>query len=353
MRRAGGAGTLAPMRALRFLGPGKVQLVSVPDPDPGPGEVVLRVHATGLCNSDVRVFLGEKRAAPGVIPGHEFTGEVVAAGPGAEVEPGAVVAVCPILACGRCSFCRRGFRNRCPERRTLGYDLDGGLAEFVRLPAPLVALGHLLPVDPRVPPERRAFVEPLACVLHSARRLAFGAGVAVAIVGGGPMGLVHLLVAQRTGCGPTLVVEPLPERREVAAALGADAVATPDEAVEVAKELTRGLGFPAVAVAVGSEGGAELGLRLAARMGRVNLFAGFAPGTALTLDLNRVHYDEVALFGTQNAPIGRYEEAAEIVGRMPELEQVITHRFRLEEAETAYAARLERRGLKSAVLMLD
>ncbi len=347
------AGTLAPMRALRFLQPGRVRLEAVPDPVAGPGEAVLRVHATGLCNSDVRVFLGEKRAAPGVIPGHEFTGEIAEAGAGAEVEPGAVVAVCPIVACGRCSFCRSGYRNRCPDRRTLGYDLDGGLAEFVRLPARLLSLGHLLPVDPGIPPERRAFVEPLACVLHSARGLEFGPGRPVAIVGGGPMGLVHLLVAQRTGCGPTLVIEPLAERREVAAALGADAVATPEEATEVGRELTRGLGFPSVAVAVGSREGVELGLRLAAKMGRVNLFAGFPPGSSLALDLNRVHYDEVHLFGSQNAPIALYEAAAALVGRMPELERVITHRFRLEEAETAYAARLERRGLKSVVLIGD
>src|SRR4051794_9810026 len=99
------------MKALRFYEPGKVAVVDVGEPVAGPGDVILRVHATGLCNSDVRVFLGEKKATAGVVPGHEMAGEVVAMGPGANAAVGDIVSVCPILCCGRCSFCRDGYRN--------------------------------------------------------------------------------------------------------------------------------------------------------------------------------------------------------------------------------------------------
>jgi L-iditol 2-dehydrogenase len=341
------------MKALRFFEPGRVAVVDLPDPAPGPGEVVLRVHATGLCNSDVRVYLGEKKAASGVVPGHEIAGEVAAVGAGANATVGDVVSVCPILACGRCSFCRDGFRNRCPSRRTLGYDLDGGIADYVRIPAPMVAMGHLLPMDPATPPHLRAFVEPLACVLNSIESLAVRTGAPVAIVGGGPMGLVHLVAAQAYGAGPVMVVEPDETRRAVALELGADAAVAPGEALARGRELTVGEGFPSVALAVGLAGALPLALDLARRLGRINLFAGFPPGSTHTLDLNRVHYDEVRIFGTQNAPFHLYGRAASLIPRLPKLDRVITNRYPLAEAAEAYAARLGHAGLKSAVVVSD
>ena len=339
------------MLVLRFYEPFRVAVVGAPEPLPGPGEVVLRVHATGLCNSDVRVYLGEKKAAAGVVPGHEVTGEVAALGPGARADEGAVVSLCPILACGRCSFCREGFRNRCPSRKTLGYDIDGGIAEYVLVPEPLVAMGHLLPIDPATPPHLRALVEPFACVLNSLEALGVRAGLPVAIVGGGPMGLVHLIAARAYGAGPILVVEPDAARREVAKELGADAVAGPAEAAAACDELTRGEGFPAVAVAVGLSEAIPGALALARRMGSVNLFAGFPPGSAHLLDVNRLHYDETRLVGTQNAPISLYARAANMIPRLPALDRVVTNRYRLEDAAAAYGARLGREGLKSAVVM--
>lgn len=339
------------MRALRFLEPGNVAVTDVPEPLAGPGEVVLRVHATGLCNSDVRVFLGEKKAAAGVIPGHEIAGEVVAVGGGAAAHVGQVVSVCPILCCGVCSFCREGFRNRCPSRRTLGYDLDGGIAEFVRIPAPIVAMGQLIEMDPTVPSHIRALLEPFSCVLNSIEELGIGAGVSTAIVGGGPMGLLHLIAARAYGAGPILVVEPEAERRAVALELGADGVADPSEAAGVGRELTTGEGFRAVAMAVGLPEALPLALDLARRLGRINLFAGFPPGASHVLDLNRVHYDEVKIFGTQNAPFPLYAKAARLIPRLPALDRVVTNRYGLEDAASAYTARLGKAGLKSAVVL--
>lgn len=339
------------MRALRFFEPGKVAVTDVPDPTPGPGEAIVRTHATGLCNSDVRVYLGEKGAARGVIPGHEMSGEVVEAGPGADVEVGQVVAVCPIRACGRCSFCRDGYRNRCASRKTLGYDLDGGIAEYVRIPAQMVALGHLLPVESAAPAHIRALVEPLACVLNSIESMGVSAGAPFAVVGGGPMGLVHLAAGKFYGAGPILVVEPEPERRAVALELGADAAVPPQDAVAVAKELTGGEGFPAVAMAVGFADALPTALDIVRRLGWVNLFAGFPPGSMHALDVNRLHYEEVRLFGTQNAPFHLYAKAARIVHRLPGLDRIVTNRYTLEEAAEAYAARLSKAGLKSAVVM--
>ncbi|MCC6418907.1 MAG: alcohol dehydrogenase catalytic domain-containing protein [Gemmataceae bacterium] len=339
------------MKALRFYEPGRVAVVDAPEPSLGPGDALLRVHATGLCNSDVRVYLGEKKAAAGVVPGHEIAGEIVRAPAGSGLQPGEVVSVCPILCCGHCSFCREGFRNRCPSRLTLGYDLDGGVAELVRIPAELVALGHLLPMDPAVAPHLRALLEPLACVLNSLESLGVRPGDGLAIVGGGPMGLVHLLAARACGVGPILVVEPDDARRDAARDLGADATATPADASAVARELTGGEGFRAVAVAVGLAEAVPLALDLVRKLGGVNLFAGFPPRTPATFDLNRIHYDEIRIFGTQNAPLHLYARAARLIPRMSALDRVVTNRYPLAEAAAAYTARLGHQGLKSAVLV--
>lgn len=339
------------MKALRFFEPGRVGVVDVPEPHAGPGEVVLKVHATGLCNSDVRVYLGEKKAAAGVIPGHEMAGEVAEVGAGAGATLGEVVSVCPILCCGRCSFCRDGFRNRCPSRRTLGYDLDGAIAEYVRIPAELVAMGHLLPMDPATPPHVRALLEPFACVLNSIESLSIGAGSAVAIVGGGPMGLLHLIAARTYGAGPIMVVEPEAERRAVALELGADVAVAPAEALSTGRELTAGEGFSAVAMAVGLAEAAPLALDLARRLGSINLFAGFPPGSSHIFDLNRIHYDEVRILGTQNAPFHLYGKAARLIPRLPALDRVVTNCYALADAAQAYTARLGKAGLKSAVVI--
>jgi len=339
------------MKALRFFEPGRVALVDVANPVAGPGEVVLRVHATGLCNSDVRVYLGEKKAAPGVITGHEISGEVVEVGPGALARLAQVVSLCPIVCCGRCSFCLEGYRNRCPSRRTLGYDLDGGIAEYVLVPASLVSMGHLFPVDPETPAHVRALVEPFACVLNSIESLDVRPGAPFCVVGGGPMGLLHLLAGLAYGAGPVLVVEPDADRRAVAVELGAAAAVPPEDARAAAESLTSGEGFRSIAVAVGVAEAVPLALNLARRLGRVNLFAGFPPGAAHTLDLNRLHYDEVRLFGTQNAPIHLYQRSAALVSRIPALDRIVTNRYPLSAAPEAYSARLAHAGLKSAVVV--
>ncbi|MGI8926374.1 MAG: zinc-binding dehydrogenase [Tepidiformaceae bacterium] len=191
----------------------------------------------------------------------------------------------------------------------------------------------------------------MACVLNSLEALDVRPGTALAIVGGGPMGLIHLLAARAMGAGPILVVEPDEARRAVARELGAAAAVAPEEAPGVARELTGGEGFRAVAVAVGLAPAVPLALDLVRRLGRINLFAGFPPASNHLLDLNRVHYDEVRLLGTQNAPFTLYWKAAAMVSQLPALERIVTHRYALADAAAAYAARLGREGLKSAVVM--
>ena len=328
----------------------------MPDPTPGPGEVVLRVSAAAICHSDIRVYRGLKYARPGVIPGHEIAGTVVEVGTRInDVRSGDRVAVCPIIACGRCFFCLSGRRHRCLERRTLGYDEHGGLAEYLLAPASIVGLGHLLPVPPGLPRERACLTEPLACVLNSLETCGVAAGSSLLIIGAGPMGLLHLLLARALGAGAILISEPDEARAETARGMGPSDVIDPrqQDLQATVREHTEGLGADAVVVTAGLSEPLEASLASVRRQGVVNLFAGFPPDTRVALDPNTIHYSEVRLTGSQNASPEQYRRALQLLPHLSQIDAVTTPHFPLDEAMSAYEVRLRNEGLKSMVLVSE
>lgn len=341
------------MQALIFERPGEIHVGELPDPQPGPGEAVLSVRAASVCASDLRVYRGEKYAAPGVVPGHEFAGEIVAVGEGVDtVSLGDPVAVYPIIACGGCDFCRRGLRNRCTARQTLGYNANGGLAERVLLPAPLVAQGHAVRLADGASFERAALTEPTACVLNSLESCRFRAGASVIILGAGPMGLLHVVLARALGAGPIVVAEPVEVRREAALTAGASVVCggDSDEIQAVVSEATGGEGCDVVIVSVGLDGLTETALTVAARQSSVNLFAGFPPESSAVVDVNDLHYREVSLTGTQNATPDQFRRTAALLPSLDAVEKIVSHRFALSQADRAYSSRQDPAVLKTAVL---
>ncbi len=341
------------MRALIFDRPGEIRVAELPSPQPGPGEALIEVGAASVCASDLRVYRGEKYARPGVVPGHEFAGRVIALGSGVDnLQLGDGVAVYPIIACGGCDFCRRGLRNRCSARRTLGYDANGGLAEQVLLPAPLVAQGHAVKLTEGADWGRAALTEPTACVLNSLESCRFRAGVSVAVLGAGPMGLLHVLLARALGAGEIIVSEPVEARREAAAAIGASRVCSgdPDELAAVVAEATGGNGCDIVIVSVGLNGLTEAALRVAGRQSSVNLFAGFPPESSAVIDVNDLHYREVSLTGTQNATPDQFRRTATLLPTLDAVDRIVSHRFPLAAADQSYTSRADPAVLKTAVL---
>ena len=284
------------MKACVFYGPGDVRVEERPQPRPGPGEMLLEMQATGICYSDIRVYKGEKKARPGVIPGHEPVGVIAALGEGVEgFRTGQEVALCPILACGACFFCRRGYRNRCPQRITLGYEEDGGLAEYMVVPAALVRLGHVFPLPPGFLP-RATLTEPVACVLTLWRRPGWSPA-ARWWWWGGPMGLLHIMLARQMGVTTIIAAELLDERLAHARRFGADLCLNPerDDLASQVLAATNGLGADEWWCTTGSAQAAATSLALARRQGVVSLFGGFPPDTTISLDVNAVHYGELVL----------------------------------------------------------
>lgn len=342
------------MKALVFRGPRDIAVEEVAEPTLGPGDALLDVGAAAICYSDIRVYRGEKHARAGVIPGHEIAGTVAAVGEGVRnLHPGERVVVCPIIACGACPFCLSGRRHRCPHRRTLGYDEHGGLAERLLVPAELVALGHVLPVPEGLPLARACLTEPLACVLNSLETCGVTVGTSVALVGAGPMGLLHLIVARALGTGAVVVSEPDESRAARARSLGATLVIDPrhERLSAAVREATGGAGADVLVVTAGLPDVLAESLASVARQGAVSLFSGFPPETSVPFDPNTVHYGEIRLTGSQNATPEQYRRILKLLPQMPQVDAVTTHYVPLADAPSAYEVRLNNEGLKSTVLV--
>ncbi|MFO1208159.1 MAG: alcohol dehydrogenase catalytic domain-containing protein [Amaricoccus sp.] len=212
------------MKALRLHRIHDLGLDEIPVPDPGPGEVLIRVEAAGICGTDRHLFHGTFPAKPPVTLGHEFAGIVVGRGQGVDIPDGVRVTCDPNDCCGACDACRRGKVNLCPNNIATGLHRDGGFAEYATFQA---RRAHRVPdaLDPR----HAAFSEPLACTLHGVDIGAPRPGERVLVIGGGVIGLLALQLAGLAGAEAMLLTRTA-DKRALATTLGAAATAaTPDE----------------------------------------------------------------------------------------------------------------------------
>lgn len=333
---------------------GRLRLRRVRRPEPGPGEVVLKIEANTICGTDLRIVSGAKTAGvrPGVILGHEFAGRVAAVGDGVAGVPVGAQATCSIVVgCLRCAACQSGREHLCETLILFGYELDGGLAEYLLVPRIAMEHGNLVVVERELPATTLALAEPVSCCLNGARQVAVAPGETVVVLGAGPIGLLHIALARLAGA--TIFATGRPGRLEAALSLGATEAfdLTGDALTREIMHRTGGRGADVVIVAAGDLSLANQALELAAIGGRVNYFAGFPKGSAATMDPNLIHYRELLVSGGSNA---RRADVARAVGLLSsgdlDVGGIVTHQFPLSELDEAMAAVRQRRGLKVAVV---
>lgn len=284
------------MRALVCEGPGHVALREVPEPEPGPGEVVVRVEASLTCGTDLKlVRRGHPKVPFPTVLGHEFCGRVARVGAGAPFAAGERVTSAVTGACGECRDCREGRPNLCAT--AFDHRVWGTWAEYARVPARIVTAG-LLRVPESLSAEAAALLDPLASVLRGLARLGDPAGRSALVLGAGPIGLLFTVLLRRAGAGRVLVAGRNPRRLEAHAAEGAEVLAAGDGLAARVREKTGGQGADLVVEATGDRGVAEEAPALAARGGTVLLFSGLPREDRLSVLAHRVHYDEVSLVGS-------------------------------------------------------
>ncbi|MGI8730039.1 MAG: alcohol dehydrogenase catalytic domain-containing protein [Solirubrobacteraceae bacterium] len=312
------------MRAARSLTSREVVIEELADPVTGPGEVVCRVLACGVCGSDVsETYVSRKLPA---VLGHEVVGEVIEVGANVTtVAVGERVVIHHHVPCGDCRLCRRGHETLCEQFRSTALD-PGGFAERVRLSAPLVSellsLGELDPVA-------GTFVEPLGCVLRAFDRAKLKPGDDLLVVGAGSNGLLAVAAARARGIDALWVREPRSDRLTIAESLGAARHA--DEQVDVAFVTTAGAEAIAGAAAALGVGGT------------LCLYATTGPGTPLGLDTEQVFLRELTVCSSWSAGPTDMRAAHELIadGKVDVL-ALVTHRLAL--AQTGEALALQRRG---------
>lgn len=332
------------MLAVRVHGPGDLRVDRVRVPEPGDGEVLLRVLAAGVCATDRKLAA---RGAPGGavrVLGHEIVGEIVggpATGPGTHLTAGTRVAIAPNLGCGSCPACRHGATNLCPDFRAFGIHLDGGLAEYLLVPREAVEGGHLLPVPDDLRDLDAVLLEPLACCVEGLEASGLAPGDALLVVAAGVMGRLHVVAARALGAGTVIAVDHSAERLAHARALGADV--TLDAAADLPAAVaaaTGGAGVDVAAVTIGDTAAAQAALACLAREGRLNLFAGFGPDQPpLAVDANALHYGGLRLTGTTGASKTTLARTLRLLHRgRPVLEGLVSAIFELSEAPRAFEA---------------
>jgi L-iditol 2-dehydrogenase len=301
------------MRAVFYLGPGQIELRRVPVPQPGAGELLVRVEAAVTCGTDVKTYRrGHPKFPPPFIFGHEFGGEVVETGAGVTgFRPGLRVTANVFAECGQCFFCRRGQGNLCEN---LIYNF-GAFAEYMLIPAGIVRVNTFV-IPPHISYAQAAMAEPLVTVVHGQHLIGIRPGESVAIIGaGGPIGLMHLQLARRAGAAQIIAVGHSPVRLAAAQSLGATAVINAHEhdTVQAVRDLTGGYGADVVIECAGTKLAWETAVEAVRRGGRVLWFGGLPAGTRIELAVGRIHYGEITLFNMHGGTALEAREAFDLI----------------------------------------
>ncbi|SEG91221.1 L-iditol 2-dehydrogenase [Thermomonospora echinospora] len=330
------------MKVARFHAPGDIRLEDAPEPEPGPGELKIRVHNCSACGTDVKISrFGHHHIVPPRVMGHEIAGEVVSVGSaGTGWEPGDRVQVIAAIPCGSCAECRRGRMTVCARQESMGYHYDGAFAEYMIVPAKVLAVDGVNRIPDGVSFAEASVAEPLACVLNGQELARVGRDDDVVVFGSGPIGCLHVRVARSRGAGRVFLVDLNRERLEQAAELvkpDAALCAADTDVVEAVRELTGGRGADVAITAAASGHAQTQALRLAAPGARISFFGGLPKDDPIiSVDSNAVHYRELSIVGANGSSPAHNARALELIGsgQVP-VNDLITHRLSLDRLPDA------------------
>jgi L-iditol 2-dehydrogenase len=330
-------------RAAVYEGHGRVEVREMPLPSLGPGELLVKIRACGLCASETLRWYADAKA-PFVL-GHEPVAEIVACGPdaaprdgGGSFRPGERVFVHHHAPCMQCRRCLRGDHVQCATWRATRL-VPGGLSQYAVVPA-TNARHDVLRVPEGLTDEEATLVEPLATVLKSVRRSGLRRGDHVAIIGLGVMGLLHLVAARAAGAQTMIGADRVAWRLERARLLGADVVinGTQDPIPAQVRSATGGEGAEVVFVTPGSGEALQTGVECVARGGTLVAFTPTGPGERWSVDVGDLFFKDISIVTSYSAGPMDTREALTLLAKGLPVAPLFTHRFELEEAAEAYAA---------------
>jgi len=332
----------ATMRAVVYRGINDLRLETVPVPQIGPGELLVKIATCGVCGTDLKKVHTGSHSAPRIF-GHEMAGTIVAVGEGVtKFTVGERVMVFHHIPCGQCYYCRKQTFAQCSTYKKVGATAGmepsgGGFAEYIRVMDWIVSMGGVVRIPDGVPFEQAAFIEPVNTVLKAVKLLNLAADETVLVIGQGPIGIMLAALSHRTGAR-VLTSDLYPERHAIAAKFGLHEPINAANVLECVLAATEGRGADAVLLAVGGKALIPTAMDAVRCGGKVMLFAQTQHEEAI-FDPGAVCMDEKTLLGSYSASTAIQPEVEELVlggyRKGFDLTQLISHRFPLEEAVKA------------------
>jgi L-iditol 2-dehydrogenase len=343
------------VKVARLYAPGDLRVEDLPVPEAGPGDLVIRVRTCSTCGTDAKIFrFGHHHISLPRVLGHEVAGEITEVAPGVESwSVGDRVQIIAAIPDGVCFFCRRGQHTVCEDLESIGYQYDGGFAEFMRVPAKVLAVDGVNKVPEHVPFEEASLTEPLACVLNGQELAQVGEEDVVVVLGAGPIGCLHVRLARARGANTVVLVDVNRARLDLAARAEPDAAidSSKDDPIDAVRKMTDGRGADVVITATGVGQAQEQALEMTAPRGRISLFGGLPKDdSTIRFDSNLVHYRELSVFGAYgSAPRHNREALSLIANGGVRIDDLITHRMPLADVHRAIETVMSGEGLKVVI----
>ena len=331
------------MKAVAVTGERKAEVIEMTKPAPGPEQILIKVKACALCTYEQRVYKNASKMSLPFVGGHEISGEIAEVGGGVDPEKykiGSRAAARVIYRCGTCRYCRQGQENLCVEtnRQLIGEEGISGLG----------GLGQFIPVDPSqvwiLPDdmsfEKAALTEPVACVVNSFEKGKPELGDDVVIIGGGIMGMLHLMCAKARGAR-TIMSEPDMQRRKLAEELGCDITVDPmrTDPVREIKDLTEGRGADVVFNTTPISAVAEQAVQMTGKMGRCVMYSSQHPDVPIKVSADWLHNSEAIITGAVSPSIHSFDTAVRLLTKnIINPEKLISGVFDYTQADKAFEA---------------
>lgn len=320
------------MLAATYLDAYKIEVLETPIPKPGENEALIRVFSSGVCGSDLAIISGKHpRAKPPLIIGHEFAGEVVELPQGAriDIKVGDKVTLFPLLTCGKCYACRHGFSHVCKTLWLVGFDRNGGMAEYVAVPQDM-----LVKLPESMSYEAGSMIEPLSVCVHSVSMSPVKPDDKVVVIGAGPIGLLTAMVLQHLDVAHVHITDIDPFRLKIADSVGLNALNSAEiDIVKYIEEITNGdfadIVFEVAGVQESARQMTEL-LRPRGTIVNVSVFK-----NQPVVDMRSINFKELTVIGTRVYTLDDFGRAIQIADELP-LSKIVSHRLPLTEVPDAF-----------------
>lgn len=345
------------MKAAVMYGKENMRVQEYPTPEINDNEVLVKIKSAAICGTDVRMYRnGVKNVDEDhpLIIGHEMAGVIEKVGKNVTAyTPGMRVAVAPNMGCGICDDCIRGNGHMCKEYKALGISLNGGFAEYVRVPEAAVRSGNLVPMADNVSYAEAAITEALSCVYNGSQQCNIRPGDFVLVIGAGPIGIMHAMLAKMAGATKVIINDIAVNRLELCKEIDPSFITVSENVVDFVMKETNGHGADAVITACPVPAAQQTALEVAANYGRICFFGGLPEDRKMVpLNTNLIHYKQLICTGTTRASLKQFKDVLGFVSAgIIDVKKLITAEFSLDEIDKGLELAIAAKGLKNVINM--